>query len=227
VPVIGSYGGYKNCNGCKTQSYFLNGSYFFMTSFLRKLSGLFKKKPSKKKEPKTLTFPEIGWKITIPREFRLLDNKEADAFFKHGWGRSEKSIFEGSDALSPKILFVAQVDSGNVFHGYMVRLNEKLAAENVAAHKESSKKHLLDIYKQKYHKHPRVTVKAITDTMQIGDIEFESLDIMAGNPEHVLLQSSHYFNTHRGYYISIGAVYAEDEVGKEIFHALLKSKFDV
>ncbi len=198
-----------------------------MTSFFGKLSKLFKKKPAKKKEPNTLSFPEIGWKITIPREFRILDEKEAVDFFKHGAGKSERSIFENSGTLSPKILFVAQVDSGNLFRCYIVKLTETLNEEHVAGHKDASKNYLLDLYKQRYHKHARVTVKGINDTMQIGDLEFESHDIIAGNKEHILAQSSHYFIIHRGYYINIGAVFAEDEVGKEIFHALLKSKFDM
>jgi len=197
-----------------------------MTSFFGKLSKLFKKKPAKKKEPNTLTFPEIGWKITIPKEFRVLNEKEAIDFFKHGFGKSEKSIFENSGKLLPKILFVAQVDSGNLFRCYIVKLAESLNEANVTEHKEASKKFLLDFYKQRYHKHARVTVKSINDTMQIGDIEFESHDIIAGNPEHIMAQSSHYFIVHRGYYINIGAAFAEDAVGKEIFHALLKSKFD-
>lgn len=190
-----------------------------MISFFRRI---FKKKPSKKKEPKTLTFPEIGWKITLPKQFNLLDENHAAAYLKNHPAHAPGVTGEHQ----PKTLFIAQFGHANFFNCFMGLLPALEADEAVGREKDSSKKKLTDLYHSKYHKQSKVTIQTIADSMMIGELEFESYDIVVNQAEHIILQISNYYHVHKGYYINISATFTEDEAGKEMFHALLKSKFD-
>src|SRR5437762_12559019 len=118
-----------------------------MISFFRRIF-LVERKPSKKREPKTLTFPEIGWKITLPKQFDLLDEGHVATYLKnhpaHAPGKTGEHL--------PKTLFITQFGHANFFNCFIGLLPASEANEMVSREKELSKKKLTELYHSKYHK---------------------------------------------------------------------------
>ncbi len=196
-----------------------------MKSAFTKVRLLFQKISSKNEDPKPLEFPEIGWKITMPEKFRQLNDGEVADFINSGQGILVKPVLETGEELVAKILFIAQFGHVNSFTGLIIPVTGDAPATYVARIKEATAKKIERLYKAEYEKKPGVTVKTVHDCIMIGKIEFESVDIIVSTTERILYQGSSYFKIHSGHYINISAAFKEDSVGREMFHALLESKF--
>ena len=175
------------------------------------------------KKEKTLHFPEIGWTITIPKNFDLLNDKKMERQNNRGIAIME-ALTEKKINYPGKNKFTAVHELQDVFSSDFTDLRslpEMVWEKQVADLQNAMLSSLYISYKTFAH----VSITTATDARQKGNITFNTFEIVITTPQRELDRVRFFTTVYKDYGILIYMNFTETLIGEQMLTALRNSTF--
>ena len=192
-------------------------NYFYYPTMLFKQ--LFYKKKAKK-----ICFSDIGWELTLPKNFELLSEKQIIRSGKKAQKVLDLILDRRVKYPSRGMLFIAHYEMRNKVSVSIGNLNE-LSEDDWKAQNDDIFNSLLKIYHYRYKDFAHVSINTENGARQKGDIVFNTRDIVATTPTRELYRSRHYSMVYKNFGILVSMAFAEEKIGEEMLDILRNSTF--
>jgi len=178
------------------------------------------------RKAQSFTVAEIGWTLTLPKNFCILSAKQIARFTKRGMKGLDDVIQKKNISPGRKILLVAKYEIHNsiiiTFANFDDTTEDDWKTQNDYLYNSALK---ICHFRYKDFKHVDITTES--GARQKGNIVFNALDIIAGTPSRELYHRRHYSTLYKNYGIHIIMSFIEEKIGEEMLDIIRNSTFGI
>jgi len=167
-------------------------------------------------------FPEVGWKITLPDKFKLMDSSANAALNAKGQKEIEESNHMKVEDSQTKTFFSAIKQPRNYFSATITAYDPAKDGDFNATI-ESLKGLTYNTFKTQIH---NSTVDSSSSHVAIDGIDFDKCQIAVQIDNKTLFNMVLLSKYYKGYEFSISYLYADEDTKKEIESSLNSSRFN-
>jgi len=177
------------------------------------------------RKDKTLCFADTGWKLTLPKKFEILSEKQIVRRSK----KTEKvldMILERKVQYPKRALFfTAHYQIRNTISCSIAMLNE-LPENDWNDQNEDLFNNLQKLYKYRYREFALVTIQTERGARQKDNVVFTTRDIFAATPTRELYRARLYSTVYKNFGILVTMAFSDENIGEEMLEILRKSTFE-
>lgn len=173
------------------------------------------------KQQKTYTFKEVGWTMTLPGEFKVLDSTGVDKTNQNGKALMEKSTGAQLDISSTRTLISAK--KGNSTFTATITPFDTAKDGDYAAACNVTKGML---YKTFSVQMPDATLDSVSERKKIGGLDFDAYHITVSLKSKSVYTIVILVRLQKGYDFGISYLYTDDRTKAQIEGILSGSKFN-
>jgi len=166
-------------------------------------------------------FPEIGWSISIPNDFRIIDSSIVDSMSRKGLDYIEKTYDTTFNFGSSKTLI--SITRGKF--DFLAAILSPLDTYQIANWNEGKNTMIQAIIETFKSQAPDLKVDTTTSTLNIDGILFSKFQATATYPNKMILNVCMLNALCKSFDLSISYRYADNETGKQLNEILTTSKF--
>lgn len=164
------------------------------------------------------TFKEIGWTMTIPADFKIIDSAKNAAINKIGKKAMEDANNIEADITTTRTLISARKDASNYFSSTITLFDPKKDGDYAAANKMVKDM----VYKTFLDKMPNVQMDSSSNSITLDGLEFDKFHISIKMSDKIVLNMFILSKYYKGYDFGISYLYG-DETSKEQIESILSS----
>lgn len=173
------------------------------------------------KRSTTYEFKEVGWTVTIPPGFEVIDSSGTKKMMGEGKAMIEKAAGKKLDMSSTRTLIMAKEPSGPSFNATITRIDPTHSGGYAAGYQAG--KDLL--YKALCKQMPNATIGSVSDVAKVGGLDFDRYHLIVsidGKVIYDLIQLSKIYKT---YYFVMNCLYNDPASKTEVEGILASCKF--
>ncbi len=174
---------------------------------------------------KTLCFADTGWKLTLPKKFEILSEKQIAKRSK----KTEKvlDMILERKVQYPKrhLFFTAHYQVRNTISCSIAKLNE-LPEHEWKDQNDDLFNNLQKLYQYRYRQFAHVTIHTESGVRQKDNIIFATREIFAATPTRELYRARLYSTVYKNFGILVTMAFADEKIGEEMLDILRSSTFE-
>jgi hypothetical protein len=170
---------------------------------------------------KPIVFNEIGWSITLPDGFKIIDSSGMAASMTRGKASIDTSIYKKIEPSERKILIAAKKGS-NAFMSFLTPFDEAKDGSWLSSNQLVRQV----MFQTLTNKFPSIQFDSTATVETIASLTFNKFVIKGIDKGKVVYNSVMLSKLYNGKDFEISYVYVDDIVGKEIEEMLRQSKFN-
>lgn len=171
---------------------------------------------------KTYSFKQIGWTITLPDDFTVIDSADNSARMGRGIKAIEDANDIKADISSTTTLISATKNTYNYFNSTITPFDSTIDGNYLTTNKELKNM----VYKTMFEKTPDAKIDSITTTQIIDGLTFDKFSLTINIPGKISFNMILLTKLYKGYDFGITYVYLDDKIRDQIDNMLANSKFD-
>jgi hypothetical protein len=174
-----------------------------------------------KYETKEHNFPEVGWTISLPTDFKMMDSAQIQQLNNKGATAIQNTYDTTIDFAQTKTLFSMTEGQYNYMTATLTAFNAERDG-NWFENNEGLKVVLMETFRSQT---PGVKIDSSSTTKNIGGLEFSVFQLDLVYPNKMKMRMNSYSRLHKGYDFGITMCYVDEAEGKKLENAVLTSKF--
>lgn len=171
-------------------------------------------------KPKVVNIKEFNWKVTIPKNFALIDGKEWDKVEKRGEKAIEDTFGEGI-INQATTLFAYKNGQFNIFEANWQPFDSKLDGDYLETYSEVNKM----IYQTFEAQMPKAKLDSISSTQKISGLKFRRFDITINLPNGMILKIIGFSRLFDKKEFTVNITFIDEKIGEKMLDAFQKSRF--
>lgn len=177
--------------------------------------------PKEQTATRELSFPEVGWKITVPSDFTVMDSAQIQELNNKGINAIEKTYDTAINTNATRTLLSINKGEFNMLQSTVTQFDEATDG-NWSEANTSLKTVVIETMKSQT---PLAKLDTTSTTEKIGDLDFEKFNLTVTYPNNMILHMLMYSRLQKGFDFGITITYVDEKVGDRLKAIFASSKF--
>ncbi len=171
-------------------------------------------------EPEILTIEDFDWTITVPENFRLLDDRDWRKIEEKGEHAIEKT-FDAEMINEAENIFVYKNGQLNTLESNWQPYNQNLDGDYLSLCYEINGM----LYKTLESQIPNVKIDSASSTQKIDGLDFHRFEMKIDLPNGIKMNTIGFNRQFGKRDLTINITYVDEKIGREMMESVLSSKF--
>ena len=189
-----------------------------LTTALWNCKGQTNAKPSTKE----FVFSQVGWKISVPSDFTIMDSAQIEAMTTKGTNAIEKTYDTSLELAATITLISITKGQYNYFASTITPFDSKQDGNWNEVNTELKNVIVATFQSQA----SSMKIDTSSSIEKIDILEFQKFHVTTTYPNKMVMNTLMYSRLHNGLDYGIIISYTDDKIGKELIAILASSKFD-
>lgn len=171
---------------------------------------------------KKYSFRQVGWTITLPNDFTVIDSHDNSIRMERGKRAIEDANDVKADISTTVTLISATKNTYNYFNSTITPFDSTIDGNYLALNKDLKNM----VYKTMYEKMPEGKIDSTTTTQTIDGITFDKFSLNINIPGKTSFMMILLTKLYKGYDFGITYLFLDDKIRNQIDTMLKNSKFE-